>query len=180
METRSEKELIGRAKAGDRRAFDELVKENREKMFALIYRMTGDRETALDLLQETFFTAFKKLDRFRGESAFSSWLYRIASNKSLNHIRRRNLVGFVPFVGTDENEPGIEMRDNIEAEETTSAASKAIAELPPKQRAAFNLRFYEELPFSEIARILNRSESAVKTNYQKALEKLREKLKDFR
>ena len=79
------KEIVARAKDGDRLAFDKLVKENKDKMFALTLRMTGDREAALDLMQDTFFTAFKEIGRFRGDADFSSWLYRIASNKALNY-----------------------------------------------------------------------------------------------
>lgn len=180
MKERSEKELIERARRGDRRAFDELVKENRDKMFALIYRMTGNRESALDLLQDTFFTAFKKIDRFRGDSAFSSWLYRIASNRTLNHLKRQKIVSFLPFAGIHEETQKYEMADTVQSNELFDSAAKAIAALPPKQRVAFTLRFYEQLPFAEIAAILNRSESSVKTNYQKAVEKLREKLRGFR
>jgi len=180
VKERSEKELIERARRGDRRAFDELVKENRDKMFALIYRMTGNRESALDLLQDTFFTAFKKIDRFRGDSAFSSWLYRIASNRTTNHLKRQKIVSFLPFAGVHEETQKYEMADTVQSGELFDSAAKAIAALPPKQRIAFTLRFYEQLPFAEIAAILNRSESSVKTNYQKAVEKLREKLKGFR
>ena len=80
----NERELIKRAKGGDRKAFDKLIMEYKDKMFGLTYRMTGDREAALDLTQDTFLAAFKDLRRFRQQSAFSSWLYRIAANKSIN------------------------------------------------------------------------------------------------
>lgn len=177
---KDEKELVVRAKAGDRKAFDELTKMYKDKMFALTYRMCGDRETALDMLQETFFAAFRDIRNFRGEAGFSSWLYRIASNKTINFLRRKKLVSFMPLGETPATEPSYEMNDTVQTKELNQAMTKAVENLPPKQKLIFNLRFYEQLSFVEIAKILNRSESTVKTGYQKAIEKLRDKLGDFR
>lgn len=177
---RSEWELVTLAKAGDREAFNELVKLYRDKMFALIYRMTGDRESTLDLTQETFFAAFKEIRRFRAEARFSSWLYRIASNKTINFLRRAKLLTFLPLGGAVGQEPTYEMTDSAGNDELRREVSAGIKALPPKQRAVFNLRFYDGLAFGEIADILGRSESTVKTNYQKAVEKLQKRLKDFR
>jgi RNA polymerase sigma-70 factor (ECF subfamily) len=177
---RDERELVARAKAGDRRAFDELVRMYKDKMFALTYRMTGDRETALDLMQETFFAAFKEFGRFREEAAFSSWIYRIASNKAINYIRRRKLMTFLPLETSPKNEPAYQMNDSASYSELKAEVAAGVESLPPKQRLVFNLRFYEKLPFAEIAKVLGKSESTVKTNYQKAVEKLQKKLEHFR
>ncbi len=175
-----EKELVSRAAAGERPAFDELVRRYKDKMFALIYRMTSDRETALDLLQDSFFAAFKELPHFRGDASFGSWVYRIASNKSLNFLKRKKLLSFLPLESSDESAASYEMKDNIQNNELKTALTDAVAELPPKQKLVFNLRFYEQLGFNEIAKILDKNVSTVKTNYQKAIEKLQKKLKDFR
>ncbi len=175
-----EQELVRQAKAGDRRAFDKLVAENKDKMFALIYRMTENRKTALDLLQDSFLAAYKSLKKFRGDSGFSSWLYRIASNKTLNYIRRSKIIPFYNIEANPGNEPAYEMVDSVENEALQKSMVAALKKLPPQQKLVFNLRFYEELPFAEIAAILERSESTVKTHYQKAIEKLREDLKEFR
>jgi RNA polymerase sigma-70 factor (ECF subfamily) len=175
-----EQELVRRAQAGDRQAFDKLVVENKDKVFALIYRMTENRETALDLLQDSFLAAYKSLKKFRGDSGFSSWLYRIASNKTLNYIRRARIIPFYNIESGVGAEPAYEMTDKIENEALQKALTGALKSLPPQQKLAFNLRFYEELPFAEIAVIMDKSESTVKTHYQKATEKLREALKDFR
>jgi len=172
--------LAASAKAGDKRAFDELVRLNKDKMFALVYRMTGDREVTLDLTQDTFFTAFKELANFRGDSQFSSWLYSIASRKTLNFLNRKKLLSFLPFGEKDINEPSYTMPDKAESAEIMTGIRKAIDALPPKQKMVFNLRFYEKLSFVEIAEILGKSVSTVKTNYQKAVEKLQAGLKDFR
>lgn len=149
-------------------------------MFALIYRMTGDRETALDLMQDTFFTAYKELSRFRQEANFSSWLYRVASNKTLNYLKRRKILSFLPLARLQGSEPTVEMESSIENTEVSAALLKRVDELPAKQKLIFNLRYYQELSFVEIARILKKSESTVKTNYQKAIEKLRLSLKELR
>jgi len=173
-------ELVERARGGDRQAFDKLVKENKDKMFALTLRMTGNREAALDLTQDTFLAAFRDISRFRGDSHFSSWLYRIAANKSLNYLKRKKILSFIPLVGSEAESVGYEIDDNLSSDELKKQVASAMETLPPKQKLVFNLRFYEQLPFGEIASILKKSESTVKTNYQKALEKLKVALKDFR
>jgi RNA polymerase sigma factor (sigma-70 family) len=176
----NEKELITRARAGSREAFDKLVRIYEDKMFSLAYRMTHDREAALDLTQETFFTAFKEIRRFRGEASFSTWIYRIASNKAINYMRRKSLLSFLSLEKTAPTEASYEMADNTQTQELGRAMTEAIAALPPKQKLVFNLRFYEELPFAEIADVTGKSVSTVKTSYQKAVEKLRKRLKEFR
>lgn len=174
------RELVARAKDGDRQAFDKLVKENKDKMFALTLRMTGDREVALDLMQDSFLTAYKEIGRFRGEAGFSSWLYRIASNKALNYLKRKKILSFIPLTEKSSNTVSYEMPDYIDGKGLDKELALAVHALPPKQKLVFNLRFYEQLPFGEIAGILNKSESTVKTNYKKAIEKLRKKLEGFR
>ncbi len=176
----SEKELIVRAKSGDRQAFNTLVRLNKDKMFALIYRMTDDREAALDLMQDTFLAAYVKLAGFRESAVFSSWLYRIASNKTLNYLRRKKLISFLPYGEKGAPEIGYEIGDKAASSEISREIKRAIEDLPPKQKLVFNLRFYQQLPFGEIAAILSRSESSAKTNYRKAIEKLRKRLKNFR
>ncbi|HDL02583.1 MAG TPA: RNA polymerase sigma factor [candidate division Zixibacteria bacterium] len=177
---REEQALVSLAKAGDRRAFDKLVARYKDRMFALTYRMTGDREEALDLLQETFLSAFKAMRGFREEASFSSWMYRIAANKSINYIKRRKLMSYIPPGSWPKDEPSYEMEDAAGRNELKIQIQKSVKELPPKQRLVFNLRFYEQLSFVEIAKILDKSESTVKTNYQKAVEKLQKKLEGFR
>jgi len=177
---REEQALISLAKAGDRKAFDKLVARYRDKMFALTYRMTGDRDEALDLLQETFFAAYKALRGFREEAGFSSWLYRIAANKSINMLKRKKILSFLPLGVSPKDEPSYEMEDAAGRSELNRHIKISINQLPPQQKLAFNMRFYDQLSFIEIARALDKSESTVKTNYQKAVEKLQKKLAAFR
>jgi len=177
---KEERELVAAAKAGDRKAFDDLTRMYKDKMFALTYRMCGNREVALDLLQDTFLSAFKSIKSFRGEAGFASWLYRIASNKTINYLRRKKLLSFTSLGDNPATEPSYIMEDAVQNKELHQAMVKAVESLPPKQKLVFNLRFYEQMQFAEIAGIMKRSESTVKTSYQKAIEKLREKLGDFR
>ncbi len=176
----NEYELITNTKKGNRKAYDKLVRIYRDKMFALTYRMTGDRETALDLVQDTFYNAFVNIDKFRGDALFSSWLYRIASNLTLNFLKRKKTVGFVSLDDLPSAEPTYEDRDKAANSELALEISRIIGELPPKQKLIFNLRYYSKLPFKEIAKIQGKSESTVKTNYKKAVEKLQKGLKKFR
>ncbi len=179
MECRDD-ELVIEVKRGDRKAFDKLVRRYKDKMFSLAYRMTGERETALDIVQDTFFSAFSNINKFRADSSFSSWLYRIASNKALNFLKRKRLLTFIPLADRSANEPVYDTSDSAERHELAREIALAINDLPAKQKLTFNLRYYEQMPFGEIAAILDKSESTVKTNYKKAIEKLRRKLKNFR
>jgi RNA polymerase sigma-70 factor (ECF subfamily) len=142
--------------------------------------MTGDREAALDLMQDTFFSAFKEIKRFRGEASFSSWLYKIASNKALNYLRRKKLLSLLFLEDSPQVEPVYEMKEDIDAGKLAGAIEAGVRALPPKQKLVFNLRFYDKLQFGEIAKIAGKSESTVKTNYQKALENLRKRLESYR
>jgi len=107
-------------------------------------------------------------------------MYRIAANKSINYIKRRKLMSYIQPGSWLKDEPSYEMEDAAGRNELKIQIQKSVKELPPKQRLVFNLRFYEQLSFVEIAKILDKSESTVKTNYQKAVEKLQKKLEGFR
>ena len=162
--------LVERAKTGDRNAFSEIVKLMMNKIVALTYKMTGDRDNAIDLAQDSFVTAWEKLDSFKGDSRFESWLYRIAVNKSLNFIKRENKLTSLEFnnqVASDNPERDIiqnELRENI---------MSFMLSLPAQQRTVFELHFYKELTFYEISDITGKALGTVKTLYREAVIKLR-------
>lgn len=170
-----EKLLIERASQGDKAAFTALVRQYQNRIFAFIMRMTANRESALDLTQDTFLAAFQNLAGFRKEALFSTWLFTIAANKTRNYLRRSSREMEMPEgydVVSHDTRPDID----FEKKQTQELLLAAVAGLPVKQRAVFNLRYFEQLKFHEIARIQGTSVSAVKTNFAEALVKLKKKL----
>ena len=146
-----------------------------KSVVALAYRMTGDREAAFDLAQDTFVSAWQNLNSFRGEARFESWLYRIASNKTLNYLqsRKRYQTGIADDITSTQEASGSPEAD-VERAELRRDVLQFMKTLPEQQRIAFDLRFYRELPFEEIATILNKAVGTVKTNYREAVQKFRE------
>ncbi len=170
--------LVQRAKEGDKEAFSKIVRLMMKSVVALTYRMTQDRESAFDLAQETFISAWQNLPHFRGEAKFENWLYRIASNKTLNFLKQRSQrqttsieSADIPLVstGSTSNNPEVHLQEK----ELENDILAFMAELPAQQRLAFDLRFYKGLTFEEIAQITGKAIGTVKTNYREAVIKLR-------
>lgn len=171
-------ELATRARAGDREAFSQIVRLMMNKVIALTYRMTGEIESARDLAQDTFLAAYEKLSTFRGEATFTGWLYRIATNKALNHLKSASTRS----TALEDAAPQLAAQaasafPSPEQVTTNRLLIRDILgfmrQLPPQQRLVFELRFYQRMPFAEIARTVNRAEGTVKTHYRQAVAKLR-------
>src|SRR5690242_16102903 len=127
----SDERLVRRAAAGDRRAFDELVERHRDRVWAIALRLCRHREDAEDVLQETFVAAYRSLDRFRGGSQVSTWLYRIAVNKAYDQIARRRETAPLDAV----REPAAPV-DEHESSARRTAIARALHALPEEFRAA--------------------------------------------
>lgn len=167
-------ELVDKALSGDRTAFSTLVKQLMGPIAALTYRMTGDREASLDLAQDTFVAAWENRKSFRKEAGFSSWLYRIASNKTLNHLKASKRRA--PEVGVDQIETSAltsNPEKDLAKKQLASEVLGFMAGLPEQQRLIFDLRFYKEMSFQEIAEMTGRALGTVKTGYREAIIKLR-------
>lgn len=140
--------------------------------------MVLDHEDANDLLQNTFMKAWNALDNFRGESLVSTWLYRIATNETITFLtsKKNNTIS----IGEVEET----MIRNLQADtyfngdETQILLQKAILSLPEKQRLVFNMRFYEEMPYEEMSKILDTSVGALKASYHHASKKIESFLLD--
>lgn len=139
---------------------------------ALTYKMTQDRDSALDLAQDTFVAAWQNLSSFKGEARFESWLYRIAANKSLNFVKRESRTV------RDHDTDLMPASDNLETATYQKELRRRVADfmsrLPAQQKLVFELRFYKEMSFEEVARVTDKALGTVKTLYREAVKKLRE------
>jgi RNA polymerase sigma-70 factor (ECF subfamily) len=166
-------ELIARYRAGERRAFDELVARHEKAIFGVAVRALRDQGEAEDVTQRAFVQAFRRLDGFRGNASFRTWLYRIALNLVATHARdtqrrRRALAQLEP----DALHAPADARPRAH-DEASLRLRAAVEQLPPKQRLVVELRIYDELPFREVAAIVESSEDAAKMNFHHALKRLR-------
>jgi len=164
--------LLPKAKQGDRQAFSEIVRIMMNSVVALTYKMTQDKDSALDLAQDTFVAAWQNLESFKGEAKFESWLYRIASNKTLNYIKREGRSA------GDELIYDMAALDNPEREfhqqELRRRVLGFMTQLPAQQKLVFELRFYKELSFEDVADVSGKALGTVKTLYREAVKKLRQ------
>lgn len=166
--------LVERFRAGDMRAFDDLVRRYQRAIYALALRYVRDPDDAKDIAQRAFVKAFEGLGGFRRASSFRTWLYRIAVNLALNHVRDRKPRGELPEEALAIDAVGA---GNLVAAEDRRRLWRAIDELPPKQRLVLELRVYDDLPFREVAEIAGTSENAAKVNFHHAVKALRERLR---
>jgi RNA polymerase sigma-70 factor, ECF subfamily len=173
MESERIRELADRARRGDREAFSQIAKVLMNSVMALTYKMTGDREVALDLTQESFVSAWENLKSFRGDARFESWLYRIAMNKALNHVQSKKSLPLDEQMDfADEHQPGPEQI--LARAELRDLILEFMQSLPEQQRLAFELRFYRQMPFEGVSQVAGKALGTVKTNYREAIKKLRE------
>jgi RNA polymerase sigma-70 factor, ECF subfamily len=181
----SEAEAIERAKQGDEEAFEALYRLHKRRVYSLCLRMTANTATAEDLTQEAFLQLFRKIGTFRGESAFSTWLHRMAVNVVLMQLRKKGLplVSLEETMETEEESP----RKEPGAEDVRLAGSinriqleQAIGDLPPGYRMVFLLHDVEGYEHNEIAEMVGCSIGNSKSQLHKARMKLRELLKTSR
>jgi RNA polymerase sigma-70 factor (ECF subfamily) len=165
--------LVAACLGGRRDAFDVIVERHRRTVYQVCYRFVGNHEDASDLAQEAFLRAWRGLGSFKGQSALSTWLYRIAVNACLNRVSTRKPdvepLAADQFVDASAEDPG----EGLIRGERAAAVRRAIAELPEKQRATLILRTYHELSHQQIADILGSSVGAVKANFFHALANLK-------
>ncbi len=168
--------LVEAALAGDTTAFDTLVTRHRRTVYQVCYRLVNHHEDAADLTQDTFVRAWKALGTFRGQARFSTWIYRIAVNVSLNRVSlktpKTDVVDFDLVADVRQPAPGAA----IDAQERQAMVRKAVQSLPPRQRTALILRTYHELSHQEVADIVGTSVGAVKANVFHALANLKKRL----
>ena len=167
----TDREILTLYREGGREeAFRLLVDTYKERLYWHIRRMVLDHDDADDCLQNTFMKAWRSLDSFRGDAQLYTWLYRIATNETLTFLNRQQ---------TRSDDVGIEAATRLpgdpwfDGDEVQAALHRAIAKLPPKQKAVFNLRYFEEMPYEQISQVLETSEGALKASYHHAYEKIK-------
>ncbi|MBB5061218.1 RNA polymerase sigma-70 factor (ECF subfamily) [Granulicella aggregans] len=186
IEGEPESSVITRAKAGDYEAVELLLARYGERVFKVAFRITGQREDAEDVVQETFLRMCGKLEQFRGDSQFSTWLTRVAMNQAITVQRKqkgRKIVSLDCPVGVDDHSFFIEMPDgrpNPEQQfrkcEITESLRVAIAQLPPGMRRLFMLHYVHHVPVREAADRLGVSFAAAKSRLLRARRFLRKRL----
>ncbi len=169
-----DREAILACQRGEREAFDRLVVRYQRDVYRLCYRYVNNHHDANDLAQEAFLRAYRAIGNFRGDSAFSTWLYRIAVNACLNFRAARRL----PTEELSETlaDAGRPVSESLEQQERSRRVREAVARLPEKQRATLILKIYHDLSHEEVAGILGSSVGTVKANLFHALGNLRKLL----
>jgi RNA polymerase sigma-70 factor, ECF subfamily len=170
--------LVRQCLAGETDAFDLLVERHRRQVYHVCYRFVNNHEDASDLTQDAFLRAYRALHTFKGNSAFSTWLYRVAVNVCLNRVSEKR-AATEPIDQRELEDVRGELPDcGVLRQEQAAAVRAAIARLPRKQRATMILRMYHELPHEQIAAILGSSVGAVKANFFHALANLKKLLQE--
>jgi len=174
--TSDESDLLTALSAGDRQAAARLVDQTYQQVYAALVRFTGgDADLAADLTQETYRKAWKSLPRFKRRSQFATWLYRIAYNTFLNHVRRpvraEPIDDFDRAMDVRDPEPGQE--ETISRQEVRERLRRAVIGLPEELRFTVTARFWGELPVEEIARLEDVTGAAIRKRLKKAMTSLR-------
>ena len=161
-----------------REGFAVLVRQYSEPLYWKVRRIVLNHEDANDVLQNAILKIWNNLDTFQGKSALSTWLYRIAINEALDFVRRQKNVNSATV--STEDEPGVAARlmgdDYFDGDEAQARLQEAVARLPEVQRTVFTLKYFDELKYSEISKILDTSEGALKASYHLAVKKITEYL----
>lgn len=170
-----DQELTDRLKdpAQSRAAFTEVIARYSRPLYWQIRRMVQSHEDADDLLQNTFMKAWSSLDSFRGDARLGTWLYKIAINESLSFLEKERKRLNISI--DDEARPlieAIEADPFTDGEEIKKKLREAIATLPEKQRLVFNMRYYDELKYEDMSRVLGTSVGALKASYHLAIKKI--------
>ena len=187
--TLSDQEIVALAREGREAAYRELIRRYERPVFSLVLRMVRDRQLAEDLSQETFIKALNAIGSYRSEYKFSSWIFKIANNAAIDHLRRRELdtlsLDGAPHAATPEEIEATALQvgdksetplEELEARELGTAIEQAIGRLRPEYRACILLRHVEGLAYEEIAQSLDLPLGTVKTYIHRARHELRDML----
>lgn len=190
QEADADLEVVRRVQAGDVAAFDRLIAKYRERVFGIVYNMTSNREDAADLTQDAFIKAFQSIQRFSGQSSFFTWLYRIAINSTLSHLRKSRLRSFFSLetINTDEpvaREVIAALTDKTGADrdayvrELQEKLNDAMQKLSIKHRTVVTLFEIDGLSHQEIAEVMDCSVGTVRSRLHYAKQLLQAELQPY-
>jgi len=183
----NETELIEQLKLGDETAFKTIVEQWKDMVYNTILGIVQNETEAEDLAQDVFIKVFEKISTFKGDSKFSTWLYRIATTTALDHLRskkRKKRFGFLQSLGggndekdsiPDFNHPGV----SLDNKERAAVLFKAIESLPENQKTAYTLHKLEGLSYRDVSEVLNTTVSAVESLMSRANQNLRKELEEY-
>lgn len=175
MTPNTDQHYIAQIRSGNANAYAALVSKYKDMTFTLALRMVGNREDAEEVAQDTFVKAYKALDSFKGTSKFSTWLYRIVYNTSLDYIKKQKRVVLSEHID-EVNEADIGSMQNaltyIEEKEKKEMIEKALLQVPEDERVLLTLFYFEELSLKEISEIVNISYDNVKIKLYRSRKKL--------
>jgi RNA polymerase sigma factor RpoE len=184
-----ERELLRRAKAGELTAYDDLVRRYQERVYATIYHMTSNHEDANDLAQDTFIKAFQALHSFKGDSSFFTWLYRIAVNKTINHLKQRKRRNHISLNDLDlnaEHDPDLVAlisdktpRRDVNLAELQERLNAAMQKLSEVHRMVVTLHDVQGLSHEEISQIMGCNVGTVRSRLFYARQQLQAYLSDY-
>lgn len=178
MENKDQQICSALGRGAYREAFDLLVAAYGERMYWQIRRLVFSHDDADDILQDCYLKVWKALPKFRSESGLYTWLYRIVTNESLNFLRREKFLS--RFSSVDAETVALRKIDEdpyFNGDKLQRALYKCIARLPAKQRLVFEMRYFDEVEYKEMSRLLGTSEGALKASYHIAYTKIKDELK---
>ena len=171
--------LVARARDGYLDAYEMLVQRHSAMAYRVALRLCGDHHDAQDVAQEALISAWQHLDRFRGNSSFSTWLYRIVTRRALNKVTRGPITGSLDLL-SDLADPAAEPEAAAERGLTVDAVDGALAQLPFPQRVVVVLHHFEGLSYAEVAAVTGSTEPAVRSHLFRARRTLGKKLTEWR
>jgi RNA polymerase sigma factor (sigma-70 family) len=162
--------------AGREKAYTAIIKKYQERLYWHIRRMLTDHEDTNDVLQNVFIKVWNGLDKFREDSQLYTWLYRIATNETLSFMEQKKRKHAAVSISDSDNsyENNIKADTNFDAQRLEWKLQLGIQQLPEKQRLVFNLRYFDEMPYEEMSKVLGTSEGALKASYHHAAKKIEE------
>lgn len=177
----TDKEIIELYKAGQReKAFSEIVESYSERLYWHVRRFLCSHEDTDDLLQEIFIKVWSSLSSFRGESQLYTWIYRIATNESLNFLQKQKIRAALRFEDiTSKLDDKIDDDTGVDGNEAQKTLMKAVSRLPSKQKTVFIMRWFDDLSYEDISEILGTSVGALKASYHFAQEKIRAEIENY-